>query len=262
MPGIAEIAGWVGLVSLPAFIVWDLLRPSRRFETPRFWRLRAAVVTVVTFYVALYAGEAWGAVLGGWSLADGQALGPWGGAAAGILLYELVLYWYHRALHRVDWLWRGLHQMHHSAESLETLGANYLHPLDTVMFTTWAVLVFFPILGLDPEAGAIASAFLAFNSAFQHANIRTPRWLGYVIQRPESHGIHHERGVHAYNYSDLPVWDMVFGTLRNPATWEGAAGFYNGSSSRITDMLLGRDVSDPRTAPDASRGREGLARAA
>jgi sterol desaturase/sphingolipid hydroxylase (fatty acid hydroxylase superfamily) len=262
MPGVAEIAGWIGLWSLPAFIVWDLARPSRRFETPRFWRLRAAVVTVVTFYVALYAGEAWGAVLGDGSLVDGAALGTWGGAAAGIVLYELVLYWYHRSLHRVDWLWRTLHQMHHSAESLEALGANYLHPLDTVAFTTWAVLAFFPVLGLSPEAGGIASAFLAFNAAFQHANIRTPRWLGYVIQRPESHGIHHEKGVHAYNYSDLPLWDMAFGTFRNPETWEGQLGFYNGGSSRIGEMLVGRDVSEPKAAPAATAEAPALPKAA
>jgi sterol desaturase/sphingolipid hydroxylase (fatty acid hydroxylase superfamily) len=262
MPGVAEIAGWIGLGSLPAFIVWDLVRPSRRFATPRFWRLRAGIVTVVTFYVALYAGEAWGAVLGEWSLVDGAVLGAWGGAAAGILLYELAHYWYHRTAHSVDWLWRKLHQMHHSAESLEALGANYLHPVDTVIFTTLAVFAFFPILGLSPEAGAIAAAFLAFNAAFQHANIRTPRWLGYIVQRPESHGIHHERGVHAYNYSDLPLWDIVFGTFRNPESWEAAAGFYNGASSRIGEMLLGRDVSEPKPSTDASRDREALARAA
>ena len=56
-------------------------------------------------------------------------------------MYELVHYWYHRAAHRMDWLWRAAHQMHHSAESVEAIGANYLHPLDTVLFTTWAVLL-------------------------------------------------------------------------------------------------------------------------
>lgn len=245
MWNVAEVAGWIALGSLPVFIVWDVARPSRRFETPRFWRLRAAAMTVVTFYVALYAGEAWGLVLGEGSLVDGAALGTWGGALAGILVYELAHYWYHRAAHRWDWLWRAVHQMHHSAESVEALGANYLHPVDTVLFTTWAVLVFFPFLGLSPEAGAVAAAFLSFNAVFQHANIRTPRWLGYVIQRPESHGIHHERGVHAFNYSDLPLWDMVFGTFRNPARFEGEAGFYKGASTRIGEMLIGRDVSEP-----------------
>jgi hypothetical protein len=119
--------------------------------------------------------------------------------------------------------------------------------------------VFFPLLGLAPEAGAVAAAFLALNAAFQHANIRTPRWLGYLIQRPESHGIHHERGVHRYNDSDLPLWDMLFGTFRNPERWEAEAGFYTGVSSRIGAMLIGHDVATPpvsETAPatDAAAG--------
>jgi sterol desaturase/sphingolipid hydroxylase (fatty acid hydroxylase superfamily) len=107
-----------------------------------------------------------------------------------------------------------------------------------------AVVAFYPLLGLTPEAGAIATAFLAFNAAFQHANIRTPRWLGYVVQRPESHGIHHGRGIHRWNYSDLPLWDIVFGTFRNPVhPAPREAGFYRGASSRLARMLAFRDVT-------------------
>ena len=55
--------------------------------------------------------------------------------------------------------------------------------------------------------------------------------------------MHHGRGVHAFNYSDLPLWDMVFGTFRNPARFEGEVGFWPGASSRVGDLLLGRDVA-------------------
>ena len=34
--------------------------------------------------------------------------------------------------------------------------------------------------------------------------------------RPEAHCIHHQRGVHAYNYGNIPLWDVVFGTLPQP----------------------------------------------
>ena len=250
MWSVADVAGWVGLLSLPAFIAWDAFRPSRRFTAPRLWKLRALVVSVFSFLLSMKIGEWWVALFGDWSLLPGAALGSWGGALAGILVYELVHYWYHRAAHGLDWLWRAAHQMHHSAESLEALGAYYQHPLDTVLFTTWGALVFFPLLGLSPVAAAVASAFLAFNAVFQHANVRTPRWVGYVVQRPESHGIHHERGVHRYNYSDLPLWDIVFGTFRNPERWDAQAGFYDGASSRVGAMLIGRDVSEPE-APAA-----------
>jgi sterol desaturase/sphingolipid hydroxylase (fatty acid hydroxylase superfamily) len=90
---------------------------------------------------------------------------------------------------------------------------------------------------------------------FQHANFSTPHWLGYLIQRPESHHIHHEQGVHRYNYADLPMLDMLFGTFRNPRQLaESECGFYNGASSRIPEMLIGRDVSRPAKsrAPEIS----------
>jgi sterol desaturase/sphingolipid hydroxylase (fatty acid hydroxylase superfamily) len=75
--------------------------------------------------------------------------------------------------------------------------------------------------------------------------------------------VHHERGVHAFNYSDLPLWDMVFGTFRNPETWDGEAGFYGGASSRIGEMLIGRDVSEPPAPMGAgTEGEVPLPRAA
>jgi sterol desaturase/sphingolipid hydroxylase (fatty acid hydroxylase superfamily) len=238
-----ELADYYPLFFLAPFLVLELVWRARRYDAPRGWRLRALAVSLAVFGVSLGAGRLWAAVLPQWSLVDGAALGTWGGAAVGIVLYELAHYWYHRAAHHCDWLWRLGHHLHHSAESVDAFGAYYLHPLDAALFTTWAVLVFFPVLGLSPEAGAIASAFLAFNAAFQHANIRTPRWLGYLVQRPESHGVHHGRGIHRYNYADLPLWDIVFGTFRNPARREipVAAGFYRGASAQLGAMLAFRE---------------------
>lgn len=247
-----EIIEWVGLLSLPAFIVLDLFFRARRYETPRGWRLRALAVSVFTFFFVTQVGELWGGFLPAFSLFDVSGLGTAGGAIVGILVYELGHYLYHRAAHKYDVLWLGAHQMHHSAESLDAFGANYLHPLDGIIFTSITVLVFFPLLGLSPEAAGVAASFLAFNAAFQHANIRTPHWLGYIIQRPESHVLHHGRGIHRYNYSDLPLWDMVFGTFKNPKTVDNEVGFYNGASGRIGEMLVARDVSRPRSKAKAA----------
>jgi sterol desaturase/sphingolipid hydroxylase (fatty acid hydroxylase superfamily) len=262
MPGIVDVAGYVSLGAVPLFVAWDRLRPSRWFERPRGWTARAAAVSLVSLGLSIQAGLAWDRVFGGWSLLDVGTLGTLGGAAVGVLVYELVAYGYHRAAHSIDWLWRWSHQMHHSAESLEALGALYFHPLDIVLFTTWSSLVFFPLLGLSPEAGAVGAAFLSLNGVFQHANIRTPRWLGYLVQRPEAHGIHHERGVHAFNYADLPVFDMLFGTFRNPESWDGETGFYAGGSGRVAEMLAGRDVSEPKPDPRPAAAAPGLPRAA
>jgi sterol desaturase/sphingolipid hydroxylase (fatty acid hydroxylase superfamily) len=249
---------WITLAILPAFLGLDLIRRSRRFDAPRWWRLRATVVSVLTLGLSIGVALFWASVFDGVALLEGAKLGVAGGAVVGILIYELLHYWYHRAAHRVPLLWRAAHQMHHSAESVDAFGAYYLHPVDTFLFTTWSSLVFFPLLGLDALAGAMAALFVTFNAVFQHANIRTPHWLGYLIQRPEMHGVHHAREVHQHNYSDLPLWDMVFGTYKNPATWEGKAGFYDGASSRIGAMLIGKDVTAPPT--NAARARQAVAR--
>jgi sterol desaturase/sphingolipid hydroxylase (fatty acid hydroxylase superfamily) len=85
--------------------------------------------------------------------------------------------------------------------------------------------------------------FTTFLAVFQHTNIRTPQWLGYIVQRPESHSVHHGRGIHHYNYSDLPVFDIIFGTFRNPKEFVSESGFAGASSRQIPEMLLWRDIA-------------------
>jgi sterol desaturase/sphingolipid hydroxylase (fatty acid hydroxylase superfamily) len=76
--------------------------------------------------------------------------------------------------------------------------------------------------------------------------------------------VHHERGRHCANYANLPLWDMAFATFANPRNVDGVqAGFYNGASTRILDMLLFRDVSRPDPYPAREVPvRESLDRAA
>ena len=242
----------ITLALIPGFLLLDFIVQRRRYQKTRHWRLRGFAVTAAIFFFTGEVAAVWGNVFGDYHLFDTSGLGMFGGAALGLLVYEFVHYWYHRQAHNWNWLWHAGHQMHHSAESLDTFGAYYLHPFDAAMFTTWGSLVFFPLMGMSIEAAVIATLFLTFNAMFQHANIKTPHWLGYLIQRPESHHIHHARGIHRYNYADLPLWDMVFGTFRNPKVLEEArVGFYNGASSRIVEMLIGKDVTVPPTAqPD------------
>lgn len=251
-----DILGYLTLALIPAFILLDLVHRHRHFETPRFWRLRALVVTVGIFVITSWVAGLWGELFAGISLFDLSSLGAIGGAVAGVLVYEFFHYWYHRTAHESNRLWRAGHQMHHSAESVDAFGAYYLHPLDAAIFTSISSLVFFPLLGVTTEAGVLGALFITFNGLFQHANLKTPQWLGYFIQRPEMHAVHHARGIHRYNYADLPLWDIVFGTFLNPKSVSKLAmGFYPGASARIGAMLIGRDVSKP--ADEEDRGLSG-----
>jgi sterol desaturase/sphingolipid hydroxylase (fatty acid hydroxylase superfamily) len=149
-------------------------------------------------------------------------------------------------MHAHPTLWRWTHQLHHGAERMDLLGMAVLHPFDLALtaLTTAAATT---SLGLSLEA-SVWSAALAFSAAcLQHSNVRTPRWLGFVLGRPEQHAVHHARGVHAHNYAVFPVWDLLFGTLVNPPAGEfpAAYGFWDGGSAAVGRMLLGHDASHP-----------------
>jgi len=77
---------------------------------------------------------------------------------------------------------------------------------------------------------------------FYHTNVRTPRWVGFVFQRPEMHRIHHQHGRHKNNYGDITWWDMLFGTYENPREWADRCGFDDAKEQQLLEMLKYRDV--------------------
>ena len=92
-------------------------------------------------------------------------------------------------------------------------------------------------------------------SVFQHSNIRTPQWLGATsCSGRRATRITTSVACMRGNYSDLPLFDLLFGTFHNPRDFAPLAGFYDGASRRIIDMLLVRDVSNGADACRADAG--------
>lgn len=226
-------------------MLWEWAAPGRPLPAVRYWRLKGLAGFATFFYLSSYLPLLWDGWLAQYQLLDLTGLGTPGGVVAGLAVYELAAYWWHRSMHRFGFLWRGFHQMHHSAERLDTFGAFWFSPLDMVGWTAVGSLALVLVVGVTPEAATVLLLIITFLGMFQHANVRTPRWLGYLVQRPESHTIHHGRGIHHYNYADLPVVDLLFGTFRNPRGFEVETGFYPGASHRVGEMLVFRDVSRP-----------------
>jgi sterol desaturase/sphingolipid hydroxylase (fatty acid hydroxylase superfamily) len=223
-------------------ILWEALAPARPLPHVRYWRWFGLAAFLVYFLLSSYLPLLWGDWLAPLQLADLSGLGTWGGAAVGLLVYEAGAYTYHRTIHASDLLWRVFHQMHHSAERHDTFGAFWFSPLDMVGWTMVSSIAL-TIVGLTPAATTAVLLTVTLLAIFQHANVRTPRWLGYFVQRPESHSYHHERGVHARNYADLPVFDLLFGTFFNPRGFAKETGFYDGASRRVAAMLACRDIA-------------------
>ena len=233
---------WILLAMFVGLGVWEALAPGRELPRLRGWTARALTSFLVYFLLSSYLPLLWGEALAPLQWFDLAAWPTWAAVGVALLLYEAGAYAWHRSMHRFTPLWRLLHQMHHSAERLDVISAYWFSPLDMVTWTLLPSLIL-TIIGVPAQAATITLLTVAFLAMFQHANVRTPRWLGYLVQRPEMHVVHHARGIHRYNYADLPLLDLLFGTFRNPIGYEHATGFWDGASSRVVDMLLLRDVS-------------------
>ncbi len=244
-----DIASLAIPVLFVAFIIAEAVRPARKLPKVSWWQLKGILFFVMTGLIASVLPFAWAGFVEKHALLHLSGLGTVAGAAVGYVVFQFFNYWWHRLQHTSSFIWRWSHQMHHSAERVDIYGVGLFHPFDVAAFTTLGSIVYSLVLGLSPAAIALANVYGLFSSFLEHANIRTPRWLGYLIQRPEAHGVHHQRGVHGYNYADLPLWDIVFGTFRNPAVWREKGGFYDGASKRIGAMLIGRDISTPESNP-------------
>jgi len=232
-------------VTFVAMLVLERLFPGRPMPKVKWWVLKGFVFFVITGSFNAILPSVIGPAVGAHAPLHLATLGTLASAIVAFLVSDLVSYGVHRLLHNVSFLWRWTHQMHHSAERVDIAGAVYFHPFDMIAQIA-PTTVAAALLGVSAEAGAIAGFLAFFYAMFQHVNVRTPQWLGYVIQRPEAHSVHHARGVHAYNYGNFPLWDLLFGTFRNAAEFCPQAGFWDGASSRIGAMLLGRDVGTPR----------------
>lgn len=233
---------WLFIGLFAGFVILDQFFNARRFPAIRGWRFKG-VLSLVTYYlVAGYSPILWDNTLGAYRLFDASGLPLHISIPLGFLVLQFGIYVWHRTMHNVDALWRYFHQMHHSAERVDIWGAFYFHPLDMLGWAFIGSLMLVGVFGLSGEAAAIVNTMAAFCSMFQHTNIKTPHWLGYVVTRPESHSVHHERDHHANNYGDIPLFDMLFGTFVNPWKWDKQAGFYEGGSSRIWDLMLGRKI--------------------
>ncbi len=225
------------------FVLLDLFMPARPFPNTPWWKTRGVLSAIMYIALASYSPYLWADWMEGLQLIDASSLPLWLAVPLGYIVLQFCGYWWHRSLHRFDVMWRYFHQMHHSTERMDIYGSLYFSPLDAVGFTFSASFALVVVLGVSPLAGAITGVMAGLISLFTHTNLRTPRWLGNLIARPEYHSLHHQRGRHTGNFSELPLWDWVFGTFKNPQRFDGQVGFYDGASLRIPQMLLGRDVS-------------------
>jgi sterol desaturase/sphingolipid hydroxylase (fatty acid hydroxylase superfamily) len=228
-----------GLVLFSVESFW----PARTWPQVKGWWIRSAWVSSAQFALVMSAGLAWEGGMSRHRLWSADRLGVVGGAIVGYVAITFVNYWWHRIRHDVPFVWRWLHQMHHSPQRVELITSFYRHPLEIVINSLLMSAVLYIGVGVTTEAAGYAVLLVGLVDMFYHWNVKTPHWLGYIIQRPESHCVHHQEGVHSYNFADLPIWDIIFRTFRNPKRYQGQCGFGGEAEEHVIDMLRGVDWS-------------------
>jgi len=239
----AELLPFLLLGVVGAAALAERLLPGADYPRPRRWVVRGVAWFVLAFGIGTVVPMLTDEWLAAHALLD---LSGWGvlGVIPAFFGYQLIGYAWHRALHTVPLLWR-IHQTHHSSERIDIWSAMRFHPLDVVGWTVVSSVSVILLFGVSLEA-ALLNALLANAIAwFGHTNIATPRWLGYIVARPENHALHHARGVHAKNYADIPLVDMLMGTFENPRAFPEAVGFWDGASDQLVPLMLGLDVTEP-----------------
>jgi sterol desaturase/sphingolipid hydroxylase (fatty acid hydroxylase superfamily) len=230
------------LIAALAMIAVERAAPGRRWPRVAGWWTRVLLFNSAQAAVVWLAGVAWDGWMMRHRLWNADGLGLAGGAALGYLAITFVYYWWHRWRHESAFLWRWFHQFHHSPQRIEVITSFYKHPAELMANSVLSSAILYLLVGLGPQAASLTVLVTGLAELFYHWNVRTPYWLGFLIQRPESHCVHHEEGLHRFNYSDLPVWDMLFGTFRNPREWESRCGFGE-REHWIGAMLRGSDVT-------------------
>lgn len=150
---------------------------------------------------------------------------PMSGTASWIALFlgvELCYYWFHRAAHRVRWLW-ATHAVHHSATRFNLSAAIRLGWTSTI---SGAFVFFLPLalIGFHPVAIAAVMGLGLLYQFFLHTAF--PVSLGlleWVLNTPAHHRVHHACNDPCLdkNYGNvLIVFDRLFGTCAAPPVGE------------------------------------------
>lgn len=145
-----------------------------------------------------------------------------GAVLAGVLtivLFDLWMYGWHRANHRIPLLWR-FHQVHHTDTAMDVTTALRFHPGEFLISSLLNPIVVF-LLGIGLVQLTLYKALMLAVILVHHSNVALParleRSLRALIVPPSMHRVHHSRvpGETNSNYGSLfSFWDRLFGSFR------------------------------------------------
>lgn len=141
--------------------------------------------------------------------------------------FEFVNYWYHRAAHRWEWLWRlSGHSSHHAFKKLSGLNAVANHPIEAFFLILPRAIVGFLFGG--EAVGAAFVSLASVTALLAHSNINlNSAVVGWFFTTNRYHIHHHSQVINESNTNYgcvCIVWDRLFGTFKDADTKETGIG--------------------------------------
>jgi len=170
----------------------------------------------------------------GWGLSRMLGIVGWPEILLSIVVLDFFDYVWHRANHRVRFLWR-FHKAHHADTGMDVSTALRFHPgellLSALVKAAW-IAVWGPLV----VAWFLFEALVSLCAQFHHSNIDFPdgieRWLSLLIVTPRFHAAHHavDRHYGDANFSTIfSFWDRLSSSYARPAD--------GGATTRGADAL-------------------------
>lgn len=169
-------------------------------------------------------------------------------------LMSFGMYWMHRALHVVPWLWEKIHSYHHWAKhplSRNTYDDHWLDNLGNAVIGHFCAQVLLP---LDRSSFWFSHLIRIFESLEKHSGVSCSLNLAHQLQRflpfaqmPHHHDWHHE-GHKGCNYTFTSIgglWDCIFGTRK-----VGRAPEIMASQTTLMDQWQGKKAGRARSLMD------------
>jgi len=135
----------------------------------------------------------------------------------GFVALEFLYYWYHRANHRIRYLWCS-HVVHHSSEGMNLSTAT--RQSMTYAISGGVIFFFSPLIfiGFPPEVVMSMYALDLFYQYFVHTQAvgKLHPWIEYIFVTPSHHRVHHARNPEYIdkNYGGVTIiFDRLFGTF-------------------------------------------------
>ena len=164
-----------------------------------------------------------------------------------LVIYDLFLYFWHRANHEIPFLWR-FHHVHHLDETLDVSSGIRFHFGEVVLsaLVRCAVIIAFNISLTNL---LLIEAIVFISSAFHHSNIKLPQKfesiLSHIIVTPSIHWVHHhkrQKETDANYCAIFSFWDFLFGTKSNFKRYPGMPIGVEGDSDQPINKLITRPL--------------------